>query len=98
MMVGIIGENAIFYLPSISRCFAKMTKEYVLIYAFSTRLRSKPMTVLGAIIALMSLALGIGIGFQLHRPLAIAVIGSFLVALPLLLVLLPSLLNLVEPN
>lgn len=48
------------------------------------------MTATGAIIALMPLALGIGAGAQLHQPLAIAVIGGFVVALPLLLIVLPS--------
>jgi multidrug efflux pump subunit AcrB len=48
---------------------------------------------LGAIIALMPLALGIGAGAQLHQPLAIAVIGGFVIAMPLLLVVLPSLLR-----
>ncbi len=52
------------------------------------------MTALGAIIALMPLALGIGTGAQLHQPLAIAVIGGFVMALPLLLIVLPSLLRL----
>ena len=51
------------------------------------------MTALGAIIALMPLALGIGAGAQLHQPLAIAVIGGFLAALPLLLVVLPSVMR-----
>ncbi|MEP6583902.1 MAG: efflux RND transporter permease subunit, partial [Ginsengibacter sp.] len=49
---------------------------------------------LGAIIALMPLALGIGSGAELHQPLAIAVIGGFLIALPLLLIVLPSMLRL----
>ena len=53
------------------------------------------MTALGAIIALMPLALGIGAGAQLHQPLAIAVIGGFLVALPLLLIVLPSFLRVI---
>ena len=51
------------------------------------------MTALGAIIALMPIALGIGTGAQLHQPLAIAVIGGFVIALPLLLIVLPSLLR-----
>ena len=51
------------------------------------------MTAFGAIIALMPLALGIGAGAQLHQPLAIAVIGGFLAALPLLLIVLPSMLK-----
>jgi Cu/Ag efflux pump CusA len=42
----------------------------------------------------MPLALGIGAGAQLHQPLAIAVIGGFLAALPLLLIVLPSMLRL----
>ena len=50
------------------------------------------MTAFGAIIALLPLALGIGAGAQLHQPLAIAVIGGFLAALPLLLIVLPSML------
>jgi multidrug efflux pump subunit AcrB len=58
-------------------------------------LRPKLMTALGAIIALMPLALGIGAGAQLHQPLAIAVIGGFIIALPLLLIVLPSLLRIV---
>ena len=53
------------------------------------------MTAFGAIIALMPIALGIGTGAQLHQPLAIAVIGGFIVALPLLLIVLPSLMHLV---
>lgn len=52
------------------------------------------MTALGAIIALMPIAMGIGTGAQLHQPLAIAVIGGFIAALPLLLIVLPGLLKL----
>jgi len=52
------------------------------------------MTALGAIIALLPLALGIGTGAQLHQPLAIAVIGGFIIALPLLLIVLPAFLRL----
>jgi multidrug efflux pump subunit AcrB len=48
------------------------------------------MTALGAIIALLPLAIGIGTGSELHQPLAIAVIG--VLAMPLLLIVLPSLL------
>ena len=68
------------------------------IFAISTRLRPKLMTALGAIIALMPLALGIGTGAQMHQPLAIAVIGGFLTALPLLLIVLPSMLVLISPK
>ena len=64
-----------------------------IIYSISTRLRPKLMTALGAIIALLPIAIGIGTGAQLHQPLAIAVIGGFIFALPLLLIVLPTLIK-----
>jgi multidrug efflux pump subunit AcrB len=93
MMVGIIGENAIFTYLQFHESLETKSKEQAVIYAISTRLRPKLMTALGAIIALMPLALGIGTGAQMHQPLAIAVIGGFIVALPLLLIVLPTLLS-----
>jgi multidrug efflux pump subunit AcrB len=99
MIVGIISENAIFTFLQFRETF-KETHDVnqSLIYAISTRLRPKLMTALGAIIALLPLAVGIGTGSELHQPLAIAVIGGFLIALPLLLIVLPSLLCLVYKN
>jgi Cu/Ag efflux pump CusA len=94
MIVGIIGENAIFTFLQFRESLVEKTVDEAIIYSISTRLRPKLMTALGAIIALMPLALGIGAGAQLHQPLAIAVIGGFIAALPLLLIVLPSLLRL----
>jgi len=93
MIVGIIGENAIFTFLQFRDSLANLSVDDAIIYAISTRLRPKLMTALGAIIALLPLALGIGTGAQLHQPLAIAVIGGFVIALPLLLIVLPSLLR-----
>ncbi len=93
MIVGIIGENAIFTFLQFRDSLASLSVDEAIIYAISTRLRPKLMTALGAIIALLPLALGIGTGAQLHQPLAIAVIGGFVIALPLLLIVLPSLLR-----
>jgi multidrug efflux pump subunit AcrB len=93
MIVGIIGENAIFTFLQFRDSLATQGVDDAVIYAISTRLRPKLMTALGAIIALLPLALGIGAGAQLHQPLAIAVIGGFVIALPLLLIVLPSLLR-----
>jgi multidrug efflux pump subunit AcrB len=94
MIVGIIGENAIFTFQQFTTNREKGTIDESLVYAISTRLRPKLMTALGAIIALMPLAVGVGTGAQMHQPLAIAVIGGFIVALPLLLIILPTLLHL----
>jgi CzcA family heavy metal efflux pump len=98
MIVGIIGENAIFTFQQFTTNRQKGTVDESLVFAISTRLRPKLMTALGAIIALMPLAVGVGTGAQMHQPLAIAVIGGFIIALPLLLIILPTLLHLLYKN
>ncbi|MHB8206676.1 efflux RND transporter permease subunit [Mucilaginibacter sp.] len=98
MIVGIIGENSIFTFLQFKQSAIESTVDEAIIYSISTRLRPKLMTALGAIIALMPLALGIGAGAQLHQPLAIAVIGGFLAALPLLLIVLPSMMRILYRN
>lgn len=97
MIVGIIGENAIFtYLQYREARKNNRSIDDSLVYSISTRLRPKMMTALGAIAALFPLALGIGTGAQMHQPLAIAIIGGFIVALPLLLIVLPTMLRFVD--
>ena len=98
MIIGIIGENAIFTFLQFHQTLETSTTDAAIVYAISTRLRPKLMTALGAIIALSPIALGIGTGAQLHQPLAIAVIGGFVVALPLLLIIYPSMLRLIFRN
>ena len=49
------------------------------------------MTILATALALSPLALALGEGSQLQQPLAIAVIGGFLLSGPLVLIVLPSL-------
>lgn len=95
MIVGIIGENAIFTFQQYMTNREKGSVDESLVFAISTRLRPKLMTALGAIIALLPLAVGVGTGAQMHQPLAVAVIGGFVVALPLLLIILPTLLHLI---
>jgi CzcA family heavy metal efflux pump len=94
MIVGIIGENAIFTYQQFLTARNNASIDDALSYAISTRLRPKLMTAFGTIIALTPLALGIGTGAQMHQPLAIAVIGGLIIALPLLLIVFPSMLKL----
>ena len=93
MIIGIIGENAIFTYLQFSQTLNTNNPGESIVYAISTRLRPKLMTALGAIFALTPIALGIGTGAQIHQPLAISVIGGFIIALPLLLVVYPTLLK-----
>ncbi|MFH2095844.1 MAG: efflux RND transporter permease subunit, partial [Bacteroidota bacterium] len=95
MIVGIIGENSIFTIQQFLSVLKDSTVRSALTYAISARLRPKLMTAICAIVALAPLALGLGTGAQMHQPLAIAVIGGLILALPLLLIVLPGLLKLV---
>ena len=94
MIVGIIAENAIFTFQQFAIHHQTAPVAESIEFAISARIRPKLMTATSAIMALMPLALGIGTGAQLHQPLAIAVIGGFCAALPLLLLIFPGLLRL----
>ncbi|WP_026838161.1 efflux RND transporter permease subunit [Gillisia sp. JM1] len=96
MIVGIIGENAIFTYRQYQDNDGSMTHLEKIEYAIAARLRPKLMTAFAAIMALTPLALGIGAGAQLHQPIAIAVIGGLVFALPLLLIVLPTILKLIK--
>jgi Cu/Ag efflux pump CusA len=95
MIVGIIAENAIFTVNQFLTTLKKTGNVNLSIdYAISLRIRPNLMTAIGAILALSPLAIGVGIGAQMQQPLAIAVIGGFLVAMPLLLFVFPTFLRL----
>ena len=96
MIVGIIAENAIFTVNQFLTTYQTTSDiDKSINYAISLRIRPKLMTAIGAILALTPLALGIGVGAQMQQPLAIAVIGGFIFAMPLLLFVFPTLLRLV---
>ncbi len=94
MIVGIIAENAIFTFQQFASHHQTAPVAESIEFAISARIRPKLMTATSAIMALSPLALGIGRGSELHQPLAIAVIGGFFAALPLLLLIFPGLLRL----
>ena len=96
MIISLIGENSIFTYWQYIEERKKSGVDASIVYSISTRLRPKLMTALGAITALMPLALGVGTGAQMHQPLAIAIIGGLIIALPLLLIVLPTFLRIIE--
>lgn len=98
MIIGIIGENAIFTIQQFLFELKNSNVSNALGFAISARLRPKLMTAVGAIVALSPLALGFGTGAKMHQPLAIAVIGGLVIALPLLLIVLPGFLKLLYRN
>ena len=91
MLLGIVAENAIFILHMAK----KHTRdgedvEHAIVRATRERLRPVAMTTLAAVLALLPLAIGIGKGSEMQKPLAIAVIGGFSVSTILLFFMLPQ--------
>ena len=77
MLVGIVVKNGILLLDQVRKAEAEgMTSETAAILAGRVRLRPILMTTLTAILGLVPLALGIGAGAEMQKPLAIAVIGG----------------------
>jgi cobalt-zinc-cadmium resistance protein CzcA len=99
MMVGIVGENAIFVIHE-AQLGMRSGKSVRDAWAHSAQRRLRPvaMTILATAFALAPLALALGEGSQLMQPLAIAVIGGFVLSGPIVLLVLPSLYHLLDPD
>ena len=91
MMVGIVGENAIFVIHEAREELRREVPVH-LAWARASRRRLRPvaMTILATAFALAPLAIAYGEGSQLMQPLAIAVIGGFVLSGPIVLFLLPG--------
>ena len=90
MVVGMLTELAIFFLAELAPDGAIDAR--AMLHAGKARLRPIVMSALIAILTLMPLALGIGRGSGLQRPLATAIITGLLIGAPLVLTVLPGLL------
>ncbi len=92
MMVGIVNENGVFIIHMM-KVIGKEKGATLDTVIEASKVRARPilMTMFAAVFALMPLALGIGAGAQMQQPLAVAVIGGFLLSSFLLLFELPTL-------
>ena len=99
MMVGIVGENAVFVIQEARtalRSGSAVDEAWRL--AAKRRFRPVAMTICATAFALAPLALALGAGSQLQQPLAIAVIGGFVLSGPLVLLVLPGLYRRLDPS
>ena len=94
MIVGIVTEVAIFYFAELEPTLS--AEPAGLVQAGTMRMRPILMTTLIAILALLPLALNIGTGAAMQKPLAIAIISGLVVAVPLVLLFMPALYALLE--
>lgn len=92
MLVGIVVKNGILLLDQAQHAESEgLSPEEAVVQAGERRLRPILMTTLTALLGLVPLALGIGAGAQLQKPLAVAVIGGLTCSTLFTLVLAPIL-------
>ena len=95
MVVGIVTEVAIFYFSEYEALLLTgMPTNDARLQAGVNRFRPIAMTTLAAILALLPLALGLGQGSAMQQPLAIAIICGLVVQMPLVLIVMPLLVEL----
>jgi len=94
LLVGLIVKNGIILLDftRLRMQTAHVSLEVAIREAARVRLRPILMTTLCTLFGLLPLALGIGAGSELQRPLALAVIGGLALSTPITLFAVPTLL------
>ena len=94
LLVGLIVKNGIILLDFTRRRMLSdgLALEPALREAARIRLRPILMTTLCTLFGLLPLALGLGTGSELQRPLALAVIGGLALSTPVTLYVVPTLL------
>lgn len=91
MLAGIVVKNGILLLDHAQKAWLDgATPEQAVLEAGKTRLRPILMTTLTAILGLMPLALGLGAGAEMQKPLAVSVVGGLLFSTLITLFLGPT--------
>jgi cobalt-zinc-cadmium resistance protein CzcA len=94
-LLGIATMGGLLVLSSFNRLLAQgAARADSIRAACETQMRPVVMTCLVACVGLLPAAVSTGIGSQVQRPLAIVVVGGILLAPPLILVVLPVLIDL----
>ena len=93
LLVGIVVNNAILLVEyiEIGRREQKLDPFKAVVEAGGIRFRPIMMTTLTTVFGMLPLAIGLGEGAELMRPLAIAVVGGLMISMILTLFIIPSL-------
>ena len=94
MLIGLIVKNGIILIEYTFQLHEKgnLSMTEALVEAGKTRLRPILMTTLATLFGLLPLALGLGAGSELQKPLALAVIGGLSLSMLVTLIIVPVLL------
>jgi HAE1 family hydrophobic/amphiphilic exporter-1 len=99
VLTGIVVNDGIVKIDTINRLRAQgMARRQAVIEGSALRLRPILMTTVTTICALIPLALGLGAGAELQRPLAVAVIGGEFTGTLLTLIVLPVIYEILDPR
>ncbi len=98
LMVGLVVKNGIILFDQVRRLRAEqgVPLEEALVAAGKIRLRPILMTTFCTLFGLLPLALGLGSGAELQKPLALAVIGGLSISTFITLLVMPVLYSLLE--
>ncbi|HEX4075922.1 MAG TPA: efflux RND transporter permease subunit [Candidatus Acidoferrales bacterium] len=98
LMVGLVVKNGIILFEYVHKLWEEegMPLGEALVAAGKIRIRPILMTTLATLFGLLPLALGIGAGAALQKPLALAVIGGLLLSTFITLLVMPVLYSLLE--
>ncbi|MGE3667548.1 MAG: efflux RND transporter permease subunit, partial [Steroidobacteraceae bacterium] len=97
LLAGIVVNNAIVLLDAVNQARERgLPRHDALLLAGRTRLRPILITSVSTILGLVPMAIGLGEGAEVRRPMAITVIGGMLVATVLTLVIIPVLYTLLD--
>ena len=98
LMVGLVVKNGIILFEYVYKLWEeeKMPLSEALVEAGKIRIRPILMTTLATLFGLLPLALGLGAGAELQKPLALAVIGGLLLSTFITLLLMPVFFSLLQ--
>jgi CzcA family heavy metal efflux pump len=98
LMVGLVVKNGIILFDYVQKLWEeeKLPLDEALVAAGKIRIRPIMMTTLATLFGLVPLALGLGSGAELQKPLALAVIGGLLLSTLITLVVMPVLYSLLR--
>src|SRR5579864_542948 len=98
LMVGLVVKNGIILFEYVHKLWEedKMPLSEALVQAGKIRIRPILMTTLATLFGLLPLALGLGSGAELQKPLALAVIGGLFLSTFITLLIMPVLFSLLQ--
>jgi HAE1 family hydrophobic/amphiphilic exporter-1 len=98
LMVGLVVKNGIILFDYVHKLRAEgaLPLTEALVAAGKIRIRPILMTTLCTLFGLMPLALGLGSGAEIQKPLALAVIGGLAISMSITLLVMPVLYSLLE--